>query len=354
MKKILIILSIILLAALRGIAQTPEVKQKDTSLILRYQTYPAYTRIVLEGDEEILKEAKVLRNGDSQFSIEFKKKPSEIKPSTLSIYDGVVRSVELIEKGDKKTLSIILEIIPKDYKSFLLKNPARRVIDIYKEALTFSSTQTSTTSTSAKVTVVIDPGHGGPGSGIVSSSGLQEKVLTLDLALRIKTFLQKNHDIRVILTRTSDVAVPLRDRAYMGNSNKADLFISLHGNNSFGKSKKEFAIYILPVDIKTYEERTPYLWDILHEKAIKESSRLAETLKEGIKKNRGGDINIREAPILELLGVEAPSVLLEVPMGPEEEKNLQKESYKNKIASDICEGIITYIRKKMESVRLEG
>jgi hypothetical protein len=50
MKKILIILSIMLLPALQGVAQTPEVKQKDTSLTLRFQTYPAYTRI--EGAEE--------------------------------------------------------------------------------------------------------------------------------------------------------------------------------------------------------------------------------------------------------------------------------------------------------------
>ena len=129
MKRILIILSIILLPALQGIAQAPEGKQKDTSLTLRYQTYPAYTRIVIEGDEEILREAKVLRNGDTQFTIEFKKKPSAVKPSTASINDGMVKSVELIEKGDKKTLNILLEIIPKDYKSFLLKDPARRVLD---------------------------------------------------------------------------------------------------------------------------------------------------------------------------------------------------------------------------------
>lgn len=347
MKKIPFILFSIFITALQVVAQTPEVKTKETIISLRYQSYQTYTRVVLEGDEDILREAKVLRNGDSQFSIEFKKKTFAIKPSTLSVKDGLVNSIEFIEKGDKKILNILFEKAPYDYKSFFLKDPPRRVLDIYKGPAISSS--------NAKATVVIDPGHGGLSPGAVSPSGLQEKVLTLDIALRIRNLLQKNPNIKVILTRTSDVAIPLRERAYIGNTNKADLFISLHGNGSFGKSRRPFAIYLLQtVESKIQEDRSPYLWDIQYEKAVKESNRLAEILRDSLKKDRGEDIIIREAPILELMGVEAPAVLVEIPMGSEEEKNLQKESYKNKIAADLLEGIINYIKKKHESTRPEG
>jgi len=342
MKGILFILLLsISLLGLQAVAQTPEVKPMESALILRSQSYPTYTRIVLEGDGEILRETKVLRGGDSEFIIEFKKKPFSIKPTTLSIKDGLVRSVEFLEKGDKKILTIFLEKAPQDYKSFLLKDPPRRVLDLYKVPL---SSVSSSPAPSPKAMIVIDPGHGGPDSGAVNPSGLQEKVVVLDIAFRIKTLLQRNPDIRVTLTRTSDVAVSLRERAYIGNSNRASIFISLHGNSSFGKSKKGFIIYHLPAEYKSPEERNPFLWDIQYQKSLNGSIHLADILKEALKKGRGEEINVREAPILELLGVEASSVLLEIPMGPEEEKNLQREDYKNRIASEVVEAIINYIK----------
>lgn len=347
MKKIFIISSFLFLPALHGLAQTPEDRQKEITLLLRHQSYPTYTRIVLEGDDETLKEARVLRmDSGLQFSIEFKKKPSLIKPSTLSVNDGLVKSVESIEKGDKAVLKIILEKAPHDYKSFFLKDPPRRVIDIYKGPVTTSV---------PRAVIVIDPGHGGTDIGAKGLSGLQEKVLALDMALRLKTLLQKNPEIKVILTRSSDVALPLRERAFIGNSNKADLFISLHGNSSFGKSRRYFIIYLLqPAESKKEDDRNPYLWDIQHEKALKESNRLAENLKESLKKRSDENIMIREEPLIGLMGVEAPSVLLEISMNPEEEKSLQKEVYKNKIVSNIMEGILNFIKKRLEPVRSDG
>lgn len=347
-KRIIIIVSFLFLASILSFAQVPEVKEKEVTLFLRHQSYPSYTRIVLEGVEEILREAKVLRmDSGSQFSIEFKKKNFQMQPSTLSINDGLVKSIELIDKGDKKIVNIFFEKIPHDYKSFFLKDPPRRVLDIFKEAPVTSST--------SKAVVVIDPGHGGSDTGAKGLSGLHEKVLTLDIALRLKTLLQKIPEIKVILTRSSDIAIPLRERAFVGNSNKAGLFISLHGNTPFGKSKKDFTIYLLPPgESKPEEERDPYYWDIQYEKGVKESNHLAVSLKESLRKGSDGDVLIKEASILGLMGVEAPSVLIEVPMIPEEEKKLQKESYKNKIASNIMEGIINYIKKRSETGRSEG
>lgn len=347
-KRIFVIFAFLLLPSVQVFAQAPEViKPKEVTILLRHQSYPAYTRIVIEGDDETLKESKVLRmDSGLQFLIEFKKKPSLIKPETLPVNDGLVKSIESAEKGDKAVLNIILEKVPHDYKSFFLKDPPRRVIDIYKVPVATSV---------PRAVIVIDPGHGGTDIGAKGLSGIQEKVLALDMALRLKTLLQKNPEIKVVLTRISDVALPLRERAFIGNSNKADLFISLHGNSSFGKSSKDFIVYVLPPhEPKTEENRNPYLWDIQHVRSIKESKRLAESLKETLEKGLGEGIMIKEAPILGLMGVEAPSVLLELPMVPEEGKKLQKENYKNNIASNILEGIINFIKKRPETGRPEG
>jgi N-acetylmuramoyl-L-alanine amidase len=78
--------------------------------------------------------------------------------------------------------------------------------------------------------LVIDPGHGGePGSHTIVG-GRTEKQLTLDWALRTRALLA-GHGLRVYLTRTNDVEVPLTNRVAFAEKVHADLFISLHFNS---------------------------------------------------------------------------------------------------------------------------
>ena len=80
--------------------------------------------------------------------------------------------------------------------------------------------------------IVIDPGHGGPDSGAVGSKGLVEKEVTLDIAQRLRRLLQKEQRLKIILTRTDDVLVPLEERTAIANRNAADLLVSIHTNAS--------------------------------------------------------------------------------------------------------------------------
>ena len=79
-------------------------------------------------------------------------------------------------------------------------------------------------------TIVIDPGHGGkdPGCSGVAHS---EKEVALAVALKLEKYINENmKDVKVILTRKTDVFVDLEDRAKIANDNNADLFISIHCN----------------------------------------------------------------------------------------------------------------------------
>ncbi len=79
-------------------------------------------------------------------------------------------------------------------------------------------------------TIVIDPGHGGkdPGCSGVSHN---EKEVALLVALKLEKYINENiKDVKVILTRRTDVFVELEDRALVANNNNADLFISIHCN----------------------------------------------------------------------------------------------------------------------------
>ncbi|WP_457552668.1 N-acetylmuramoyl-L-alanine amidase family protein [Desulfobacula sp.] len=78
--------------------------------------------------------------------------------------------------------------------------------------------------------IVIDPGHGGAGNGLVTSGGIKEKTIVLKLAQKIAQKLETSYN--VILTRTQDVAISSKERMFTANKNAGDFFLSLHLNHS--------------------------------------------------------------------------------------------------------------------------
>lgn len=79
-------------------------------------------------------------------------------------------------------------------------------------------------------TVVIDPGHGGKDSG-VARNHLQEKNLALDVGLRLRPKLEAA-GLQTVMTRTSDVFIPLETRAAISNAHTDVFFVSIHFNDS--------------------------------------------------------------------------------------------------------------------------
>ena len=78
-------------------------------------------------------------------------------------------------------------------------------------------------------TIVIDPGHGGE-PGATAESGLTEKEITLDVALRLRRILGQS-PFEVLLTRETDRRLSLDQRVAFANEHKADLFLSIHVNS---------------------------------------------------------------------------------------------------------------------------
>ena len=80
-------------------------------------------------------------------------------------------------------------------------------------------------------TVVLDAGHGGYDNGARALKGLPEKMLTLDMARRVKPLLEER-GYRVVMTRTTDVVIPLGGRTGISNSHPEAAFVSIHFNCS--------------------------------------------------------------------------------------------------------------------------
>ncbi|MFO8059255.1 MAG: N-acetylmuramoyl-L-alanine amidase family protein [Bacillota bacterium] len=77
--------------------------------------------------------------------------------------------------------------------------------------------------------VVIDPGHGGKDPGAIGVSGTKEKVINLEVALRVASLL-RDAGVELVLTRTGDEDVYIYDRPEMANALRADAFVSIHCN----------------------------------------------------------------------------------------------------------------------------
>jgi N-acetylmuramoyl-L-alanine amidase len=216
----------------------------------------------------------------------------------------------------------------------------------------------------AGFTVVIDPGHGGEEEGAHGPSGLKEKEVTLDVARRLKSRLQGDHDTEVILTRDDDRRVALDDRTAVANHAVADLFVSIHANSSRRDSARGSETYFLSYQATDDESRAVaalenntlqlekgvsgqsglnlVLWDLAQSAFLKESSDLAEGIQDRLNdtlgvRNRG----IKQAPFRVLMGATMPAVLVEIAFisSPEEEKRLRDAAFKDRIADAIAESI---------------
>src|SRR5436305_13263348 len=80
-------------------------------------------------------------------------------------------------------------------------------------------------------TVVVDAGHGGKDSGAYRRYGPPEKMVALDVAQRLDRKLRESQ-LKTVMTRSSDVFIPLDQRVSIENSQKNALFVSIHFNDS--------------------------------------------------------------------------------------------------------------------------
>lgn len=218
--------------------------------------------------------------------------------------------------------------------------------------------------------IVIDPGHGGHDPGTMAK-GLTEANLTLDVALRLEKLLQKELGVEVVLTRRTDVYIPLEERTEIANRQSADLFLSIHANSSRNNAAKGVETYFLSFASSpeaeavaarenTASEREMHqLPDII--KAIALNNKLDEsrdlanmvqdslvtTLKKSNKEVRSR--GVKKAPFVVLIGAAMPSVLAEISFitNKQELQLVKTPAYKDKIAQALYAAVLRY-RKSLK------
>src|SRR5215468_9323006 len=107
-----------------------------------------------------------------------------------------------------------------------------------------STVRTSNVKNTSKTftTVVVDAGHGGKDSGAYRRYGPPEKTVTLDVAQRLDRKLRESQ-IKTVMTRDSDVFIPLNNRVATENAQKNAIFVSIHFNDSRKRGTRGFETY---------------------------------------------------------------------------------------------------------------
>lgn len=169
------------------------------------------------------------------------------------------------------------------------------------------------------VTVVIDPGHGGHDRGGIPGQRVAEKDMTLDVARRLKTLLVKS-GYRVVMTRDSDVFVPLASRVAIANSYPNAIFVCIHFNSARRMGADGIETYFYNRDSLPLASAIHYF-----------VAGGAPTSNRGVR--RRGYYVLRKTKV--------PAVLVECGFltNPTEAAYAQTASYRQKLAAEIAAGV---------------
>jgi len=370
---------------------------------IRYWSNPGYTRIVIDVSGEAQFSTNYLapepdKNIPPRLYVDVERTGlDENLPEMTIVGDGLLRRIRTGKPQDG-TVRVVLDLHSiGDYKVFPLVDPWRIVIDIAGDKspelkpneTSISALPETGNDDIAKVLgetpkkqpplhiraapatttlrrIVVDAGHGGKDPGAVGPSGVLEKNVTLKLAKELSRELTRQIGCEVILTRSTDVYLPLEERTAIANKVGADLFISLHANAN--KSRKAYGIetYYLNfskndkaaavaarengTSLKQVSDLELILFDLMANAKINESSRLATEIQKSLvyriskKYSNVRDLGVRQGPFYVLLGATMPSVLVETAFisHPREEKRLVSSAYQKSAAQAIAAAIKEY------------
>ncbi|MDJ0614268.1 MAG: N-acetylmuramoyl-L-alanine amidase [Rhizobiaceae bacterium] len=223
--------------------------------------------------------------------------------------------------------------------------------------------------------IVIDPGHGGIDGGAVGKLGTREKEVVLIFAEVLAEKLRNSGPFEVLLTRTDDVFLSLRQRLDFNRRSNADLFISVHADSLNQRSVRGSTIYTLSkkasdrlserlaesensVDliagIQVVEE-SEALTDILIDLTTRETKVLSKQFSRILVTELDKDIKLIKNPLRSasfgvLKAPEVPSVLLELGYlsNIEDEKLMQSLPWKTKAADAVARAVRAFFEPRLQ------
>lgn len=228
---------------------------------------------------------------------------------------------------DKKNIKILMGLI------------AGLIISVGYFQYANSAVQTFGLATASK-TIIIDPGHGGFDPGKTGTTGVHEKEINLNIALKLRDYLEQS-GAYVIMTRTEDVDLDgddtkqrkkadMMNRSQRVNDSNGDIMVSIH-QNSFPQAKVRGGQVFFYKDSGNGQVLAQHIQKAIQTHADEENKRVAK---------HNGDYYI-------LRTTKIPAVIVECGFltNLEEERKLNTDQYQEKMAWAIYIGIIEYFQE---------
>lgn len=306
---------------------------------------------------------------------------------SVEIDDERVQTIRIVQ-SEPQQVRIVLDLkVLGDFRVYTLPSPYRVVVDLRGKVTASRNGAPSpgtgrpvarqpSTTTSSRPIIVIDPGHGGKDPGAVSHSGLEEKTVVLEIAKELRSLLHETlPQYDVMLTRESDVFIPLSERAKIANQQQARLFISLHVNASPRRHVHGIETWYLSfaanarakqIAARENQMSEAQLSDLeiilrdLHETdRINQSASLASTMQSMLTKHMAlryrsiTDRGIDGAPFVVLMHTTMPSVLVEVAFisNDQDAYRLRSQSYRRELAQGVLRGIQHFLQTSVARSR---
>ena len=262
-------------------------------------------------------------------------KPAETKPATKPATKPTTQPQTSTTQPSKPTTQPQTKPVTKPQKTEAEKTAEETAGTAEQEKTETERGIDEITGLSGKV-IVIDPGHGGNDSGAIGPTGVMEKTVTLNIALRLQKLLEAE-GATVYMTRSTDTEVSpkganasdieeLQARCDVANNHNADIFISIH-NDSFtnGAAKGTTGYY--------------------YSRGSAKSRDLADKVRSGVIDQIGTQSRgTQSCNFYVVKHTDMPATLVEVAFisNPEEEKLLNSDDGAQKAAQGIADGIADY------------
>lgn len=363
---------------------------------MKHWSNPDYTRISLELDRDVTWETHELGKGSpgkpGRVYIDLKRTRLGKSVRDITIGDGLLKGAR-VGQYKPEVVRVVLDTENiKDYKIFPLSDPARLVIDVRGDRPTEISRMepsitampermvvpkleesekklrpTKKTAISKIRRIVLDPGHGGHDPGAVGPNGIQEKDVVLAISLRLRELCREELGVDVVMTRSTDVFIPLEERTAIANKVGADLFLSVHANAAPNRLAAGIETYYLNLaktekvaQLAAKENGTSLekvsvlqaiLFDLMANYKLNDSAHLADEVQKSLYKkirSRYSDVKnlgVKQGPFYVLVGASMPSILVETAFlsNATEETRLKDPVYQEMAAEGILDGVRSYI-----------
>lgn len=222
--------------------------------------------------------------------------------------------------------------------------------------------------------IAIDAGHGGKDPGAVGRDGTREKDVTLAIARKLESMLRAERGFKPVLTRGSDVFIPLRERTRIARRHKADMFISLHADAFSDPDARGASVFCLSLNGASSEaarwmadkenaadlvggvslnDRNDTLASVLLDLSQTASMQASMDAGQRVLTELGeiGSVHkrsVQQAGFVVLKSPDIPSMLVESAFlsNPEEERKLRTAAHQEKVARSVFRGLHSYYASK--------